>query len=98
MKEKKEPIFIVSKLDKTAYFIKCSKEEYLKAQKNFYHNYVDALLSLGINVNVVDANGKLLEWLYTPDKRNEARNIMISQTIDMADRYRKIPYNPIELE
>jgi GLPGLI family protein len=98
LKDKKEPIIQIVQVGKTSFILKCTKGEYLSAQKNFYNNYVDALLSLGINVNVVDANGKSVEWVYTPDKRNEERRIMISQSVDIADRYRKIPYNPIELE
>jgi GLPGLI family protein len=93
-KKKKEPIIL-----KNAYkYTKCSREEYRKAQSRFYNDHVNVLLSLGWNVNIVDNNGNRLDRLETPDKTYEERNISWSTRVNVADRYKKLPYNPIELE
>jgi GLPGLI family protein len=95
LKGEKEPILRRKKSNND---ITCTREEYRKAQKQFYDNYVNALLATGFNVNIVDDRGNRLERLETLDKSIEERKIMWSTTVNMKDRYRKIPYNPIELE
>jgi GLPGLI family protein len=94
--QKKQPVIALR--FRRSGFIACSRDEYRKAQKEFYDNYVNALLALGMNVFVKDETGKTVETLSTPNKEFEERNYSWSTSIDAADRYRKIPYNPIELE
>jgi GLPGLI family protein len=96
LKGEKEPIFRRSSSHNN--YAKCTREEYRKAQKQFYDNYVNALLSTGFNISIVDDRGNQLDWLETPDKKWEGRKMMWSTTVNVKDRYRKIPYNPIELE
>jgi GLPGLI family protein len=93
LRQKKEPIIMIQSKQ-----IKCSREEYRKAQKQFYENYVNALLALGFNVVVQDDSGKTIETLDTPNKEFEERHVSWSMKISVAGRHRKIPYNPIELE
>jgi GLPGLI family protein len=93
LRTKKQPIIMIGQR-----IIKCSREEYRKAQKQFYENYVNALLALGYNVMIEDDTGKTIEMLSTPNKEFEERNVMWSIGVNVADRHRKIPYNPIELE
>jgi GLPGLI family protein len=91
LKSKKQPIIM-----RTGKIINCTRAEYRKAQKQFYNDYVNALLSMGYYVNIVDNNGKTVERIeptYNPIT-NGARMI----SIEINDKYRKIPYNPIELE
>ncbi|GHT60332.1 hypothetical protein AGMMS50239_09120 [Bacteroidia bacterium] len=95
LKKKKEPII----WKKGAYhYTKCTREEYRKAQNRFYDDHVNVLLSMGWNINVVDDNGNSLEHINTPDKSFEERHISWGTTVNAADRYKKLPYNPIELE
>jgi GLPGLI family protein len=91
--QNKQPI-IIMKSDAT----ECSREEYRKAQKQFYENYVNTLLTMGFNIYVRDQSDKQVEYLPTPNKKFEDQHLSWSFNIDVADRYRKIPYNPIELE
>jgi GLPGLI family protein len=93
LRQKQQPIIMI----RTRH-INCSREEYRKVQKQFYENYVNALLALGYNVYVRDDSGKTIETLATPNKEFEERNVMWSMNVSVADRHRKIPYNPIELE
>jgi GLPGLI family protein len=93
-RQKKQPIITIG----VHRAIKCSREEYRKAQKQFYENYINALLALGYNIYVQDDSGKTIETLATPNKEFEERNVSWSITVNVADRHRKIPYNPIELE
>lgn len=74
-----------------------TREEYLTAQRNFYENYVNTILSMGLNVMIYDDNGQSIEELETPNKIFENKNISIVYPVYYKDRYRKIPYNPIEL-
>jgi GLPGLI family protein len=94
LRQIKQPVIMIG----VSRLIKCSRDEYRKAQKQFYENYVNALLALGFNVYVQDDSGKTIEEIATPNKEFEERHISWSTKIDVADRYRKIPYNPIELE
>jgi GLPGLI family protein len=91
--QKKEPV-IIRKEDYTD----CTRIEYMKAQKRFYENYVNALLALGFTVFITDNNNKIIETLSTPNKKYEEKNVSWMTGVNIADRNRKIPYNPIELE
>jgi len=93
LRQKKQPV-----LRSNRRHIFCSRAEYIKAQKNFYDNYINALLSLGFNVDVEDNAGKTIENLETPNKEFEERNYTWTISVNVADRYKKLPYNPIELE
>jgi GLPGLI family protein len=79
-------------------YINTTKEEYKKNERQFYNDYVTALLSLGFNVNITDGEGNRKISLETPNRYFADRNISHSTNIDERDRYKKLPYNPIELE
>ena len=98
LRKTKEPILMQIKYRNNCDFLKCTREEYRKAQKQFYDNYVNSLLAMGINIFVQDDAGNTVEKLFTPNKRYEERGAMWTTIIKASDRYRKIPYNPIELE
>jgi GLPGLI family protein len=91
--QKKEPIVMGKKT-----YTDCTRAVYIKAQKQFYENYVNALLALGICVMIVDDNGKEIELIKTPNTKFAERNAMLLTSVNVRDRNRKIPYNPIELE
>jgi len=91
--QKKEPI-VMRKED----YIDCTRAVYIKAQKQFYENYVNTLLSLGWNIRITDDNGKDIEAIRTPNKTDEERGYGMMMTVNIKDRYRKLPYNPLELE
>jgi GLPGLI family protein len=96
LRQKKQPI--ITPRFRRSGFIDCSREEYRKAQKQFYENYINALLALGFNIIVEDDAGKTIETLATPNKEFEERNFSWWMSVNVADRHKKIPYNPIELE
>jgi GLPGLI family protein len=75
-----------------------TRDKYMKAQRQFYENYVNSLLASGCNVWIVDDSGKKIEALETPNTRYTDRNISYTMNVNIRDRNRKIPYNPIELE
>ena len=75
-----------------------TREKYLKAQHDFHENYVNSLLQAGGNVEIVDDSGKTIEHIETPNTKLIDQGIRRTFTVDARDRYRKIPYNPIELE
>ena len=95
LKKTKQPMIM---LQNSWNYTKCTRAEYRKVQRQFYDNNVNALLSLGFNVNIVDDDGKRLERIETPNKMFAERNISWSTRVNAADRYKKIPFNPIELE
>ncbi|MDR3218619.1 MAG: GLPGLI family protein [Dysgonamonadaceae bacterium] len=93
--KKKEPIIRKIRFHD---YSKCTREEYRKTQAQYYNDFINFELSLGFNVNIVDDNGNVVEHLETPNKRYEEIHVMWGTKVNIADRYRKIPYNPIELE
>ena len=95
LKKMKQPIIM---LQHSSTYVKCTRAEYRKAQKQFYDNYVNTLLSLGFNVFIEDNSGKMVEFLKTQNTMFEERNVMWGISVNIADRYKKTPYNPIELE
>jgi GLPGLI family protein len=80
------------------HYIECSRADYRKAQKKFYNDYVNTLLSLGYNIILHDATGGWKEVLKTPNREYEITGVSRATGIDAADRYKQYPYNPIELE
>ena len=95
LRKVQQPIIM---LQASANYIKCNRTEYRKAQKQFYDNNVNTLLSLGFNVYIVDDTGKKVDEIRTPNTIFEERNVSYGTSVNIADRYKKIPYNPIELE
>ena len=74
------------------------RERYLKDLSKFYENYVNTMLSLGVDVYITDDSGKTIEFIETPNREYADRNISFSINVNARDRYKKISYNPIELE
>jgi hypothetical protein len=95
LRKLRQPVIM---LQETWYYIKCTRAEYRKAQKQYYDNHVNALLALGFNVSLLDDAGNRIERLTTPNTMFAERGASWSTRINVADRYKKIPYNPIELE
>jgi GLPGLI family protein len=93
---KKQPIVVIRTIGGD--LVKCTRFEYLKAQRQFHDNYVNTLLSMGYNVNIIDASGNRIEHIETPNTKFAEQNVSWSISVDARDRNRKIPYNPIELE
>lgn len=79
-------------------FIECTRQEYMKAQRQFYENYVNSLLAMGYNISIIDDSGHRMELIKTPNTKFAERHVMWSMKVNATDRYKKIPYNPIELE
>jgi len=52
----------------------------------------------GYHVYIYDDKGNKIEYIETPNTKFAERNVMWGRQVDARDRYRKIPYNPIELE
>jgi GLPGLI family protein len=75
-----------------------NRENFLKAQKNFYNNYVNALLAMGYYVGITDDEGKTIEMIPPTNDYLSEKNAAMACSVHYKDRYRKIPYNPIELE
>ena len=75
-----------------------TREQYLKELNQFYNNYVNSLLANGCCVAITDDSGKEIEFIETPNQRYADRNIQFSVRVNARDRYKKIPYNPIELK
>ena len=97
LRKVKEPVIMLNSNSNWNY-IKCTRAEYRKAQQQFYDNHINTLLSLGFNVSIKDDAGNRIDLIKTPNTVFEERNIVWSYSVDVADRYKKIPYNPIELE
>jgi len=72
-----------------------NEEKFLNALKEFHENYVNTLLSMGYDVRVINDSGNIVEYIETTNPREKGS---WWTTINVRDRYRKIPYNPIELE
>jgi hypothetical protein len=53
---------------------------------------------MGYDISVYDATGKKIEYIKTPNTTFIERNINWMMSIDARDRYRKFPFNPIELK
>jgi GLPGLI family protein len=75
-----------------------TREGYLTALRRFYENYVNSHLSMGCDVYITDDSGNIIEHIETPNTKFAELNVGFSIRVNARDRYRKIPYNPIELE
>ena len=75
-----------------------TREKYRKEQREFYENYVNSLLSMGYDVFITDASGKMIEHVETPNTKFKEMKVSFPTVVNSKDRFRKIPYNPIELE
>ena len=93
---KKQPIRTI--LGVSGNFIECSHQAYVEAQQQFYENYVNFLLAMGWNIFINDASGREIERIETPNTKFADSKVWWGIGVDARDRYRKIPYNPIELE
>jgi GLPGLI family protein len=95
--KKKQPIIMIR--GTFGDFIECTRQDYMKAQRQFYENYSNSLLSLGYDIFVLDDSGNKLEFIETPNtKFQERTGGSWFRSISVRDRNKKIPYNPIELE
>jgi hypothetical protein len=91
-----EPILMYK--DVTNPDLATTREKYLKTLKHFYENYVNSLLASGCNVWIVDDSGKKIEEIETQNTKFTDQNWSFTMKVNARDRYKKIPYNPIELE
>jgi GLPGLI family protein len=100
MLKRSEPILIYGSAHKAASDMghNGTRDGYLKARLQFYDNYVNYLLSVGCNVNIIDHSGNIIEFIETPNKKFAERNVSWGMKVSVYERNRKIPYNPIELE
>ncbi|GHT26109.1 hypothetical protein AGMMS4957_21580 [Bacteroidia bacterium] len=100
LKQKKEPI--VQPIRFEYQHIKCSRQEYRKAQKQFYENYFQSVLALGWIIFIDDDAGNTIGKIEPLDESfYEQYGVVWGMGVsvaEMADRCKKIPYNPIELE
>ena len=75
-----------------------TKKEYMKDQKRYHNDYINYLLGLGINIVLLDDDGNITEQLNTPNETFRNMKISRGMKIYARDRYKKVPYNPIEIE
>ncbi|MDL2239137.1 GLPGLI family protein [Bacteroidales bacterium OttesenSCG-928-K22] len=75
----------------------CTRGEYIKLQKRYYEDRTNALLGFGYNVNIKDDNDNTIERIPNPN-RSDLDRVAWSKNVYAKDRYKKLPYNPIELE
>jgi GLPGLI family protein len=95
--KKKQPI-IKAYLLSPVTDVECTRQEYMTAQRQYYENYFNTLLALGWNLRIIDDSGKQIEFIKTPNTTLEEHKIMYTMPFSSRDKYRKLPYNPIELE
>ena len=95
--KKKQPV-IQAHLIHPVIDAECSHQEYMKAQRQYYENYFNTLLAMGYNLAIVDDSGNEIEEIKTPNTTLIDRNVMYSKWVNAKNRYKKHPYNPIELE
>ena len=78
--------------------VECTRQEYRKAQRQYYENYVNALLSMGFYLKITDDEGNKIEEIESHNTTLADRNIAYTKGVNMKNRYKKHSYNPIELE
>jgi GLPGLI family protein len=93
--KQKQPIIVPAMWNKAT---GASKEFYMKDQKRYHNDPVNFLLSIGYSIVLEDENQKRVEIVETPNKTYANRGITLLTGIYIKDRYKKVPYNPIELE
>jgi hypothetical protein len=95
--KKKQPI-IQAHLKDPVIDIECTRQEYRKAQRQYYENYFHTLLTMGFNLTVIDDSGNIIDEIKTPNTTLSDRNVSYTRWFNAKNRYKKHPYNPIELE
>jgi GLPGLI family protein len=75
-----------------------TRKQYLKDLRKFYENYVDWLLINGSHVWLLDDSGKKIEEIEPLNTKFTDQKWSFTHKVNARDRYKKIPYNPIELE
>jgi predicted permease len=63
-----------------------------------YNKFLIIYSSMGYHVYIYDDKGNEIEHIETPNIKLAERKVSWFRKIDARDRYRKISYNPIELE
>jgi len=53
---------------------------------------------MGYNVAILNDSDKIIEYIETPNKKFADLGVQFTIKVNARDRYKKIPYNPIELE
>ena len=94
---KKQPI-IKAHLKDPVIDIECTRQEYRKAQRQYYENYFNTLLAMGYNLTIINDSGNIIEDIKTSNTTLIDRNVMYGRWFNAKNRYKKHPYNPIELE
>jgi len=94
---KKQPI-IQAYLKDPVIDVECTRQEYRKAQHQYYENYFNTLLAMGYNVKTFDDSYNLIDEIKTPNSTLIDRNVIYTIKINAKQRYKKYSYNPIELE
>jgi len=94
---KKQPI-IQAHLIQSVIDIECTRQEYMKAQRQYYENYFNTLSAMGFRLRIIDDSGSVIDDIQTPNTTLLDRNISYSIWVNAKNRYKKHPYNPIELE
>ena len=94
---KKQPI-IKASINDPVIDVECTRQEYIKAQRQYFENYFNALLAMGWCLHVYDDSGKEIDFIKTPNTTLSDRNIMWGRAFLASERYKKFNYNPIELE
>ena len=95
--KKRQPI-IKAHLIQSVIDIECTRQEYIKAQRQYYENYFNTLLAMGYNVQTFDDSYNLIDEIKTPNSTLIDRNVIYIIKINAKQRYEKYSYNPIELE
>ena len=95
--KKKQPV-IQAYLKDPVIDIECTRQEYLKAQQQFYENYFNTLLAIGYGLLIIDDSGNIIDEIETPNTTLLDRKIAYTKWVNVKNRYKKHPYNPIELE
>jgi len=75
----------------------CTRQEYRKAQRQYYENYFNMLSAMGYNLRIIDDSGNV-EYIKTPNTTLIDRNVSYSRWLNAKNRYKKHSFNPIELE
>jgi GLPGLI family protein len=95
--KKKQPIINTS-INDPVIEIECTRQEYMTAQRQYYENYFYALLAMGWCLHIYDDSGKKIDFIKTPNTTLSDKGIMWGKAFVASEKYKKYPYNPIELE
>jgi hypothetical protein len=95
--KKKQPV-IQAYLKDPLIDIECTRKEYLKAQSQYYDNYFNTLLAMGYHLKIIDDLGNKIDEIETPNTTLDDRRVAYTKGVNAKNRYKKYPYNPIELD